>query len=279
MLHNIKDRQIDKMRNIIIIIFVLINFPIKAQDNSIFDTINKISWDCHITSLPTIIGSYETYTIKKRSFKHRYAEGRRNWKLHINYKKRKLFKIGSKESVIQGLDYYLRNRNNNSYTVNLNLIDKGILINKMKEKSYLNLTDSILNIYLNKDTLQIQFKEFNTEYSKVMDAITFVIDGAVFTVSLDLISNTDTTEYEYYGNIFDDVKDTQVNDFLLYYDLKNKYKIFANLRIKDYFSDENFYNVILRYIAYKEGTFERILTDEDRNIQKQKNEDLEKLLK
>lgn len=247
------------MKKLLTFILIFVVLPIYSQEKTIFDSIKKIDWNCYITSLPTIIGSYETYTLTKHRFKHRFAEGRRNWKLHINYKKRKLIKVGNKKSIMQGLEYFIKHKNNDSYNVEISSLDKKKLFDKMINSKYLKLNDSILNLYLTHDTLQIQYKEFNTEYSKLMDALAGVIDGAVFSISLDLINYNDTTKYFYGGNIYDGVKDTQVNDFLLYYDLKTKFNVFANLRIREYFAEDNFYNVILRYIAYKEGTVERKL--------------------
>lgn len=252
------------MRKYLTIILIFIALKGNSQSLRIIDTVAKVKWSCDIISLPTIIYSYESYKLTQNTFRHKYAQGKRKWR--INYKKRKLFKIGDKKSILKGLEYFLENKSNDSYNVVMSSIEKQKLIDEMKNNNYWKLNESILNKYLTLDTLKIQFQEFNTEYSKVMDETMFVVDGAVFTISLDLIINKDTTNYTYEGNLYDGVKDTQVHNFLLYYDLNKKYKVFANLRIRDYFNDEHYYGVILRYIAYKEGTFERKLTDAERSL-------------
>jgi hypothetical protein len=126
------------------------------------------------------------------------------------------------------------------------------------------LTDSLLNNYFENDTLLIHFKEFETEYSEIMDALSGVIDGIVFTFSLEIVNGNDTIRDTYGGNIYDGVEDTQVRDFLVYYDINSRYQLFANRWIRDYLSEDNFYRVILRYIAYIEGTVIRNFTDEDK---------------
>jgi len=254
------------MRKYLTFILLIATLKGNSQELTVIDTIDKAEWSCEIISLPTVIFSYESYKMTHNTFKHKYAKGKRKW--GINYKKRKLFKVGDKKTIIKGLDYFLHNKNNDFYCLALNTIDKQKFVEEMKKNDYLNLNESILNKYLILDTLKIQFQEFNTEYSKVTGVLWNVIDGAEFTISLDLMKNRDTTKYTYEGNLHDGVKDIQVNNFLLYYDLNKKYKVFANLRISDYFNDENYYNVILRYIAYKEGTFERKLTDEEKNFNK-----------
>lgn len=232
----------------------------ERQDVSLFDSISKVSWQCDIIALPTIIGSYESYEIRANTFKHKCVESKRIWK--INYTKRKIHKKGNRKSTLTGLDYFLENYQRKTYSILMSEIDIARLRGMIEEKPYLNLNDSILNKYLILNKLEIKLDEFYTEYSKALDQLTSVIDGAVFIISLDLIDGKDTTNYLYQGNYFDGVEDTQVKNFLLYYDLKYKYDIFSNLWINQYFTDENLYGIILRYIAYKENTFERVLYDQ-----------------
>lgn len=108
------------------------------------------------------------------------------------------------------------------------------------------------------DSLKIEIKEFNTDYSKTMDAISSVIDGAPFWISLKLrFRNSDTLKYEYIGNLCNGVEDTRVDEFLIFYHIYKDFHLFKYSPMDKYFTKENLYKVILRYIAYKENSIDR----------------------
>ena len=229
-----------------------VNIPIVKS----FELINSVAY------LPSIHGESELYRFNSGRLKHRYSKTKFFWRFHWN--SRKLITTSNKEQLLKSVDYLIQNKNNDCFYIGLSPQDKDSLISMSKKKDYLGFplysSDyyDLIKYIGSKDTVKIEIKEFNSDYSKTMDALTSVIDGAPFWITLKLrFSTNDSLKYEYVGNLCDGVEDTSVDDFLIFYNIYKDFNLFKYSTMDKYFNKENLYKVILRYIAYKENRIDR----------------------
>lgn len=166
--------------------------------------------------------------------------------------------------VSDSYETFLKNSDEKIVRIGLSNQDKDSLIAMSKRTNYLGFPlyaadfNDLKKYITNADTIEIEIKEFNTDYSKKIDAMTGVIDGAPFWINLEIVTQTnDTIKYEYVGNLYDGVEDTSVDEFLTFYYIYQDYRLFRYTPMNKYFERENLYKVILRYIAYKENKVDR----------------------
>jgi len=248
------------MRHInIILTMLLLSVSIAAEIQDKDKNIRTFTLGFSVLSLPSISDRTYIYDYKNNNlyYKQTYSTG---YKLRKKTQKRQQIKGLDKENVILAIKYILTNKNNSSFTIFLSKQDKDSLINIAKQINYLGKllysVDSLdLSKYIiDKDSIIIDFKEFNSEYSRTNEAITSCIDGAPFSIFIKLVDKTlKNDNYNYDGNLCDNIDDTKVDDFLIFYNMNRQYKIFDNNLTGRYFNTKNLYRIILRYIAYKEN--------------------------
>ncbi len=244
---------------LIVLFFFSIGF---SQNNENIPVVKSFELINSIAYLPSVHGESESYKFNSGRLKHKYSKTKFFWRFHWN--SRKLITTSNKEQLLKSVEYLIQNRNIELFSIVLTHQDKDSLISMSKKKDYLGFpfyssdySDLIKYIDSN-DTVKIEIKEFNTEYSKTTDALTSVIDGAPFWITLKLrFSTNDSLKFEYVGNLCDNVEDTSVDDFLLFYNIYKDFNLFKYSSMDKYFSKANLYRVILRYIAYKENRIDR----------------------
>jgi hypothetical protein len=224
--------------------------------------INSFELTNNITYLPSVHGECESYRYNSGRLRHKYSETKHFWRFHWN--SHKLITSSSKEQLLKSVDYIIQNKNNTSFSIGLSSQDKDSLISMSKMKDYkgfplYSIDYSDLIKYINsKDTIKIDIKEFNFPSSIIQDALSSVIDGAPFWITLKLrFTSNDTLKYEYIGNLNDGINDTSVDEFLIFYTIYKDFKLFKYTAMYEYFNKANLYRVILRYIAYKEHIIDR----------------------
>jgi hypothetical protein len=242
---------------------LLLTASVTAETHNKDKNIKTFTLGFSVLSLPTINDHTCIYNYKMNNlyYKQIYSTG---YKLRKKTQKRQQIKGIDKENVILAINYILDSKNNSSFTIFLSKQDKDSLINFAKQKNYLDKplysVDSLdLSKYIiDKDSIIIDFKEFNSEYSRTMEAFSSSIDGAPFSIFIKLVDrNLKNENYNYTGNLCDNVDDTKVDDFLVFYNMNRQYKIFDNNLTDRYFNTKNLYRIILRYIAYKENKVQK----------------------
>jgi hypothetical protein len=226
------------------------------------DSIKSYTWTNSLAYLPSVYGESEIYKYKNGRLQHRYSKTKAIWRLRWNSKK--IFTTKNKEKVSESYGTFLEMSGKEVFKIGLLKQDKDSLIAMSRRKDFLGFPlhsadYNDLKKYITKtDTIEIEIQEFNTDYSKTMDAMTGVIDGAPFWINLEIVvQKNDTIKYEYVGNLYDGVEDTSVDEFLTFYYIYQDYKLFKYTPMDKYFERENLYKVILRYIAYKENKVDR----------------------
>jgi len=244
--------------NLTIILSLLIFTSGYTQRAMIPDSTKSIEWINSLAYLPSVYGEHEYYYLNNNRFKHKYSKTRVIWRLRWNSKK--IFKSHNKQSVIKSFNTFLTYNNQKVISIGLLKADKDSLVSMSKKEDfhgnplYSCKYSNLVKYISNSDTIQIDIEVFNSQFSKTMDAMTSVIDGAPFWINLNIINmSSDTIRFEYNGNLYDGVKDTNVDEFLTYYKIYNSNKLFRYTPIDSYFTKENLYKVILRYIDYKEN--------------------------
>lgn len=236
--------------------------PGYAQSEAQNQKSQSFNLTCHIAYLPSFYNETEHYDYTGARLKHQYCTQKAFRSLR--WKSCKPFLDNNKATVLYAVDYIAKTTGAEQFAVVLTAADKDSLLALCKKKNYLGqplygVDQTDVKPYIeSSDTITIQFNQFNTEYSRVMDQTLTVIDGCPFSISLDLISEAhDTTRYTYEGNLFDGVRDTQVDEFLIYYTLYQTSPIFEHLPLDTYFTRQQLYKIILRYIAYAEYKIKR----------------------
>jgi hypothetical protein len=245
------------MKRLFALLTILISFQLYSQEIVMFDTIKKLTLECSIDILPDGLGGREKYIIRKHSFRHIIVDERRF--LNIDFKTRRFFNKGNKRLTSEGITHYFLSTQSPSYNIPLKNVDLKKVYQKAEKEKLLHLNPDILHKYLDSDTLKISISEFDSEYSRTRDKlINQVLDGTPFLIVLKIYKMSgDTEQYTYVGNIWNELKDKDAASFLLAYELYTNFKIFANQYDIGFILNENIENLILRYIAYCENTFDK----------------------
>lgn len=169
-----------------------------------------------------------------------------------------------KDDIINGVEFIINNLEKDSFIVYLSKRDKDSLmkmtkeVNWRKEQMYHLNYNNYLDYLSNKDSLLIDFREFNTEYSKQMDIGT-QIDGAMWEFDLHVkLKNGKDLSYNYRAMEY--IDDTLAKIFFIFRKAQEDFRLFKNINFDDLFSCENYYSLILRYVAYKENIIDRSKT-------------------
>jgi hypothetical protein len=258
MLHKQSEsKHLSQMKRFLVLITVSFSLQLYSQEIVMFDSIKKITLEFNIDRLPDGLGGSEKYILRKHLYRHICVDEKRIF--NIDFKTRRLFKKGNKRLTIEGINHYLLCSQSISYNIPLKNLDLNKIYLKAKEEKQLNVNSDILHQYLDSDTLKIFISEFNTEYSKTRDNhVPMGLDGSPFRMLLKIYkSSGETEQFTFAGNIWDELKDRDVANFLLAYELYTKYEILACQHDIGFFLNENMENLILRYIAYRENTFDK----------------------
>lgn len=251
------------MKSLLLIVLsgMLANFS-WAQDAEVLDSVTSYTWKNRLIYLPSIHGESETYQYKNGRFKHQYAKSRTFGRGRKRSKR--LFTIKNKQKVTDCLETFLSLADREVFKIGLSSQDKDSLIAMSQQRNHrgaplYRVHSHDLDKYIaHQDTIAIEIKEFNTGYSQSIDIISRVIDGVPFWLNLEVVTTgNDTIRYEYTGNFYDGVKDTAVDEFLIFYAIYKDYRLFRYTPMDKYFSKEQLFEVILRYIAYKENKVNR----------------------
>ena len=233
-----------------------------SQKNESLDSIKSFTWTNSLAYLPSVYGETEFYKFYNGRIKHKYSKTKTFMRKRWNSKK--LFTKTNKLNVTDSYKKFLTASDQNKFNIRLSKQDKDSLIAMSNRKDYLGNPlysvnyDDLKKYITNSDSIEIEINEFNTNYSKTMDVLLTVIDGAPFWINLEIVTQTnDTVRYEYLGNLYDGVEDTSVDEFLNFYCIYQDYELFRYTPMAEYFDKRNLYNVILRYIAYKENKIDR----------------------
>ncbi len=244
------------------ICFLMLVCTLSAQSPDQKPRDQAIQLSCSIAYLPSFHNESEAYHVKGRRVRHTYCKQKQF--IGLRWHSCKPLLRSNKQMVLQAVDYIEQKADDRRCTIILTEADMDSLIALSKKKDYLgNLlyrveyADIIRQIDSNR-SITIEYNQFNTAYSQALDKSTTVIDGAPFFISLTLISkNQDTVVYDYSGNLYDGVPDTQVDEFMTYYMLYQQSPLFSQLPMEAYFSKETLYKILLRYIAYAEYKINR----------------------
>ncbi|UBM61335.1 hypothetical protein LA303_07845 [Candidatus Sulfidibacterium hydrothermale] len=234
-----------------------------SQEQDFTHKIKSFEWGISLAYLPSPYSEAEYYKFKSNRLKHKYSKTKRFLGIMLNTKK--LFTTKNKEKVLRSINVFMQYQNRNIIQVGLSKQEKDSLIVMAKRLDYQGLpmysvdSNDLMKYISKKDTIDIDISEFNTEYSKSLDASTIVVDGIPFRISLKIITKTnDTLRFQYYGNLYDGIKDTDVDNFLTYYFIYQHFQLFKYTSMENYFNEKNLFEVILRYIAYKENKVDRV---------------------
>lgn len=257
------DQSIQMNVLIIIISSSLFSFLGYSQNREGLDSIKSFTWTNSLAYLPSVYRESETYKYKNGRIRHTYSKTRVFWRLRWNSKK--LLIATNKSKVLDSFEKIMNASEQKKFKLGLSKQDKDSLIAMSKLKDFLGqplyrVDSNDLKKYIeNKDTIVIDTKEFNTAYSKTMDSRFGVIDGVPFSINLEIVTKAnDTLKYVYLGNLFDNrVKDTSVDEFLIYDGIYKEYELFRYTPMAEYFYKKKIYSVILTYIAYRENKIDR----------------------
>lgn len=167
----------------------------------------------------------------------------------------------TKINIINASEYYINNLNNSE--------SKFIFTNNRRDSIY-QFIDSIYNKYsdncpINKkdvsiyltDTLIIKLNEFKTNYSYHKDSLVAILDGISYTIDFFAIKiNGDTIKSSFDG-YFSYLRDTEIDDFIIYDLLTKKYSLFNDIPIRYIFNEENYFCIVLRYMSYVYNKIDR----------------------
>jgi hypothetical protein len=248
------------MRIILFISFLLLF--LNYGFGQVLDSIKEFTWTNSLEYLPSGKGEKESISYNKNRIKRHYSKTKHGKKL-IGGSTRKLNKK-RKDYIIQSFQNFISSKKQSTFTIELTQQDKDSLIDMAKQRSYYNFplytadkTD-LMKYISNTDIIKIELSEFNTPYSANQDSLIVVIGGVRFVLTLEIISHfNDTIRLKYDGNLYDGVRDIDVPDFLSYYSLYRRAKLFENTPMDRYYTRKNLFRVILKYIAYKEDKIDR----------------------
>ena len=247
------------MKYTITIIFSILIFRSGfGQRTMIPDSIKSFEWINSLSYLPSAYGEHEYYQLTDKRLKHKFSKTRVIWGL--KWYSKKIFILNNKQSVINSFDRFITYNSLDWISIGLSKSDKDSLISMSKKKNFQGYPlysckhSDLIKYISTSDTIQIDINVFNTKFSKTMDAMTHVIDGVSFCINLSIVNmDNDTIRFEYNGNLYDGVKDTDVDEFLTYYQIYSSFKLFRYTPMDRYFTKENLYKIILRYIDYREN--------------------------
>ena len=251
------------MRFLLTISFILVSFIFNGQKNFKADSIKSFEWSHKIRYLPSSSFKEETYKYRLGKISHNYIYYKDL--RYFNLPLIRLFTSKRKKKVLNSLKFYLDIQKANKIEIYLTKDDQDKLLQMAKNGSrfyfppYSANYNDVKKHISGKESITINFDEFNTDYSKYLSSMSVGIDGSPFNFHLIIKRKNDTVyNYKFNGYVDDKfVEDTGVKDYLIFYYIYNDFDLFRYTEIRDYFNKEQVYFIILRYISYIEGRVNR----------------------